>query len=59
MEKFNPIEMEMVTEAGIAAKELDGRVYFEAMPLDTLVPVNSLWGKEERPPVSAVLGVRG
>ncbi|MDD5210299.1 MAG: hypothetical protein PHV36_12985 [Elusimicrobiales bacterium] len=60
MENPSKISIDLVTEESLAVKELDGRVYFEALPLETIVPV--LHGPEvnfEIRQPSAVLGVRG
>lgn len=59
MKDLNVIPVEQVAEGSLVVKELDGRVYFETLPLETLVPAESLWGKPPPHQPSAVLGVRG
>lgn len=51
--------VEPVTEESLAIKELDGRLYFEALPLD-IIPVTSAWtDRFETKIPTAVLGIRG
>ncbi|MDD5210301.1 MAG: hypothetical protein PHV36_12995 [Elusimicrobiales bacterium] len=58
MENLAKTSIDLVTEESLAVKELDGRVYFEALSLETLVPVLNQWGDTIIRPTS-VLGVRG
>ena len=54
--KYNLIEE--LGEETLAVKELEGRVYFETMPLSTVPSIG--WGiPPAEPHPSAVLGVRG
>jgi len=53
--KYNLIEE--LGEETLAVKELEGRVYFETLPLSTVPSMG--WSYPEPREPSAVLGVRG
>lgn len=60
MVKNTDVSIDLINEESLVIKELDGRVYFETLPLMSVVPahgpLNALFPVIDKP---AITGIRG